>query len=408
MTKKYHLQKTTILGLTLLAFLLRAYRLDFQSYWIDEVWTIYFTDLSLSELWHLLRTIEAKPPFYYFSLLYWHEIFGVSEYSLRFYALIFGVLTIPLTYRLGQALGDSRLGLLTALLMTVAPYQIWHSQDARLYTLLTATSVLSMWGFVMLWQRGGWRWWLIYIISSEIALLTHYHALLLLGIQGLFLLLTWRQYWRGYLAWGAALLLIVGLYAPWFIITANLIQGYDNWIAPATLGESFRRNIFAYSLNELVPLTQAQWLILPFLLAYGLGLWYAASRCWKRWSGPAMLSFLVAYTIVPHFPIWLYGQLRTPVYLERYMIPLQVGYLLTVALGILAVADRLPTIFRSKGISPFTLSTSLAGLFLLTLVSINGWVLYHHYTDPAYAKPNWRAVIRLIESYSQPPTRDTV
>ena len=141
-------QKLIILGLTLLAFLLRAYRLEMQSYWIEEAWTLYFAKLPLNELWRSLLTEEPKPPFYYFSTLYWIRLVGDSEYALRFFSLVFGVMAVPFTYRLGQALGDDRLGLLAALLLTIAPYQIWHSQEARMYSIFTAASAMSMWGFV--------------------------------------------------------------------------------------------------------------------------------------------------------------------------------------------------------------------------------------------------------------------
>ena len=101
-------QKLIILGLTLLAFLLRAYRLDVQSYWLDEAWTLYFINLPFDRLWHLLQTEEPKPPFYYLTTFQWIRLVGRGEFSLRFFSVIFGTLAIPLTYRLGKALGDLR------------------------------------------------------------------------------------------------------------------------------------------------------------------------------------------------------------------------------------------------------------------------------------------------------------
>jgi hypothetical protein len=44
----------------------------------------------------------------------------------------------------------------------------------------------------------------------------------------------------------------------------------------------------------------------------------------------------------------------------------------------------------------------VAGLLLLVLVGMSGWVLYHHYLDPAYAKPDWRAVARKISDNGLP------
>lgn len=397
-------QKLLISGLALLAFLLRAYRLDFQSYWIDEGWTVFFAHLSPAELWHLLQVTEIMPPFYHPSTIYWIKLAGDSEYALRFYSLVFGVLAVPLTYRLGKDLGDSRLGLIAAFLMAVSPYQVWHSQEARMYSIFTATSVMSMWGFVNLWQRRGPRWWAVYIIGTEWAIMTHYHAVVLIGIQGLFLLLTWRKNWRTYPAWAASLGVMVLLYVPWLIFGSNLLQSYINWIEPTPLAESFLRSAIAYSVGELVPRPQAVPLAMVFAAVYGLGLVYAARRNWKNWRGPEMLALLVAYTLAPNIAAWVYGELRTVVYFERYLILVQVGYLLAVSAGVLAVADGLPALIRKTGrpAAAKRAGAPAAGLVLAVLAGISGWVLYHHYTNPAYAKPNWRAVARTIDAYSLP------
>ncbi len=433
-------QKLIILGLTLLAFFLRAYRLDFQSIWIEEAWTLYYTHLPVGELWPVLQTGDPKPPFYYFTMLYWLKWLGDSEYALRFYSLLFGVMAVPLTYRLGQALSGDRLGLLTALLMTVAPYQIWHSQEARMYSILTAASVMSMGGFVRLWQdlkgfqkplrSDSWREWLIYVVGTLWALMTHYHAVVLIGIQGLFLLLTWRRHWRTYLAWAGTLIIIFLLYLPWLIFGSSRVQEFLHWIPQPTLGESYLRSAVAYAVGEYMPHAEAIPLALVFITFYGLGLIYAARRQWGQWRGSEMLAFLVSYTLAPILAAWTYGELRTPVYLERYLIPVQVGFLLTVAIGLLGILDfrfrlhapsrildfRFPTwnlqhhkkkisslLLRSRtkppvGAAPLLLAT----LLLATLLSINGYALWQHYFNPAYAKDDWRAVARTIENFSLP------
>ncbi len=399
--------KLIILGLTLLAFLLRVYRLEVQSYWLDEAWTLYFINLPFDRLWQLLQTEEPKPPFYYLTTYAWIRLVGQGEYALRFFSVIFGTLAIPLTYRLGQSLGDRRLGLITALLLAIAPYQIWHSQDARMYSIFTAASIMSMWGFVNLCQWGGWRWWLVYVIGTEWAIMTHYHALVLIGIQGLFLLLTWRRHWRGYLTWGAALVAIFLLYAPWLLFGGNLVQSFLHWIEqPDTLWETYRRGAIAYSVGELVPPAQAIPLTLVFVSLYGLGLVYAAGRAWPPWRGPEMLALLLVYTLAPNAAAWLYGELRTPVYMERYLIPVQVGYLLAVAMSILAVIDWLPGLFErlTERRSPLFrwAARLLAALLLLALAGVSGWGLRQYYFDPAYARPDWRAVARMVQQFGQP------
>jgi hypothetical protein len=404
--------KSIMIGLSLLAFFLRAYRLEAQSYWIDEAWSLFYANLSLAELWHALQTIRAAPPLYHVLTIYWVKLVGDGEYALRFLSLLFSVMAVPLTYRLGKTLGGGRLGLMAALLMTVAPYQIWHAQDARNYSMLTAAATMSMWSFFNVWQRGGWRWRLIYILSTLCAVFTHYHGLVIIGIQGLFFLIAWRRYWRNYLSWAGILLLILIPLIAWLIFGSRLWQS-DHWLPQVGLWDSYIRNAVAYSVGELIPRPQAIFLTLIFVSFYGIGLIYAAYRQWRILNGWEMLAFLLAYTLAPNIAVWLYSQFGTSVYLERYLISVQIGYLLAIALGVLAIFDmaggfaRLGSVISGRCFSvpapvrrflPYILGSAV----IMILVSLSGWVLSRHYYDPVFAKPNWRGVIRMIEAFSQP------
>ncbi len=383
--------KVIIILLTLLAFFLRAYRLDFQSYWIDEAWTLFFAQLNPAELWQRLNTVEAHPPLYHPSTIGWVNLAGSSEYALRFYSLVFGVLTVPITYRLGKTLGGSRLGLIAALLVAIAPFQIWHSQEARMYSLLTAASATSMWGFTAWLQQRDRRWWLLTVFGTLWAIAAHYHGLMLIGIQGLFLLLTIHKHWRRYLGWGAAMLTVVALYAPWLYFSWDLLRDRTNWVEQTTLLNTYLRSAIAYSVGELVPRPQAIWLMLVFTGLYSLGLIYAVRRPHKFGLGQQTLTFLLTFTLAPNLAAWLYGEIKATAYLERYLIPVQIGFLLTVALGITALTDSRRTWPRLTGL-----------LTLLSIILINGWVLFHHYFDPAYAKPDWRAAAHTIDAFALP------
>ena len=402
---------TLALTLTLLAFGLRAYRLDAQSYWIDEGWTLHYAALTPGQLWHTLQTTRVVPPLYHFLTLYWSTLVGNNEYAMRFVSLLCGVLSVPLMMRLGKAFGNARLGLVAAVLITASPYQVWHSQDARNYTMLTAAALVSMVSFVNLWQgRWGWRWQLLYVLGTEWALLTHYHALILIGVQGLFLLVgrllrpegIWSRR-QLHLRWGMLLLITLGLFSAWLYFGMGALKSYYNWIPQPALWETYVRSAIAYSVGELVPMPLSVWLSLAFVVLFLCGLVYAARRSWRNWHGRHMVALLMIYTLAPNLIAWLYGELRTPVYLERYLIPVQVGYLLAIALGVLAISNGAGKLAGHLSMVWRRPSAVLCGaVALLVPLSIDIWVLYHHYYDPAYAKPDWRTIARTITDYGLP------
>ncbi|NJN93145.1 MAG: hypothetical protein HC875_03155 [Anaerolineales bacterium] len=138
-----------------------------------------------------------------------------------------------------------------------------------------------------------------------------------------------------------------------------MLQRFLHWLSQPTLWETFTRGAQAYTVGEYMPPAEALPLVLVFVAVYLLGLIYAARRRWGVWRGPEMLVFLLAFTVAPRSP------------------------------------------------APLLLATLLpATLILAALLTINGYALWQHYFNPAYAKDDWRAVIRKIEAFELPVYRD--
>jgi len=121
---------------------------------------------------------EPHPPFYYIILYFWISVFGSSEFAVRFPSAIFGVLSIFMLYKVGKILFTSKIGVYAALIMAVSVFQIKYSQEARMYSLLTFTTLTSIFFFVQVLKKNQLKLWVGYMICSVFMVYSHFMACL--------------------------------------------------------------------------------------------------------------------------------------------------------------------------------------------------------------------------------------
>ena len=376
----------TMLLLVLLAFALRLYRLDHQPLRGDESFTIQFSAHPLSWLVPSIANVEPNPPLYYFLLHYWMEILGQSEFITRFVSLVFGVLAVPVIYRLGNALGRPKVGMLAAFLAAINPFQIWHAQDVRNYTIWP---LLSMGGLIFLLyalRTGRKRCWAGYAGMTVLSLYTHYYHLFMLLFENVLVLTVvltgWQQEGTARLSrrrllftWLVIQTVLAVTYVPWLVYGSSRLLFYATHADSPPLWAVFSRSLTAFSLAETVPRELAA-ISLPFLLALLLiGLGYALRK--DRFAA----LFLILYIVVPSVCVFIATQVR-PLFRERYLNVVAPAYCLSLSYGLLAIRNELPR---------WKVAPVVAGVGLLTLSS--AYSLSNHYWNPAYGKsPDWPAL----------------
>ena len=128
-------------AIVLIAVGLRAYALDYQSVWTDEIFSLMTTDptLKFHEFWDRVLT-DTHPPIYYLLLRLWSTAVGQSEIAARMPSAFFGVLTVcGAAIVPGSSLSrTSRLAFL--LLLAISPGAVWYAREARSYALLLLLS----------------------------------------------------------------------------------------------------------------------------------------------------------------------------------------------------------------------------------------------------------------------------
>ena len=174
-----------VVGLTLLAAVLRLASLSHQSYWLDESQAVHELRLPFGAMLHAWSTTEWNPPLYLLVAWPWAKVFGTGEIGLRALSALLGVGVIPLLYLSGRDLISSRAGVMAAALAAVNPFLIWYSQEAREYMLLGTLCAASLWCFARAWREPTGRALLWWAVLSGLALLTQYFAGFLVAAEGL-------------------------------------------------------------------------------------------------------------------------------------------------------------------------------------------------------------------------------
>ncbi len=181
-----------LIGLTVLAAVLRFATLTTQSYWFDEAQAAHEMQLSFGALLHTIGNQETSPPLYFVLAWLWAKVFGIGEAGLRSLSAVLGVAVIPVTYLCGRELVSRRAGLVAAALAAVSPFMLWYSQEAREYMLLAATCGASLLFFARALRRPDGRTLALWAAFSGLALLSHFFAGFLVAPEALWLLIRHR------------------------------------------------------------------------------------------------------------------------------------------------------------------------------------------------------------------------
>ncbi|MEM7330578.1 MAG: glycosyltransferase family 39 protein [Chloroflexota bacterium] len=125
---------------------LRLFRLGQWSLWVDEVFTIYAAQnfwRNLSE-WPFFALTEFPTTSIVMGFFLRN---GVNEWNARLGPALIGVVTIPLVFLAVRKMFDQRVALLTAVFLSVAPWHIHWSQNARFYILMLLFFTLALFFF---------------------------------------------------------------------------------------------------------------------------------------------------------------------------------------------------------------------------------------------------------------------
>ncbi|BAM01082.1 MULTISPECIES: glycosyltransferase family 39 protein [Caldilinea] len=313
-------------------FAFRLHRLGAESLWYDETVSVYLARKPVAELIaHTARDIH--PPGYYLLLHIWHRLTTPTpahglEFLFAWPSLMAGVLVMALTYILVRRLFDTQTALIALWLAAFNPFQLWYSQEVRMYTVGAAMALLCLWAALRFVEdTHPTQGLVIYTATAAAGMYTlYYFAFWLVGVNLTILWLLWRQKseqrWRRIGIWLSAQVGTFLLFLPWLPIFVRqaLDPPVPPWRTPWTSFSAFFDSL-AETLAALIvgqsPPAQVTW---PWATGVA-GLWIAAVLLIRRQSPKLQgsFSFVSAVVFLPILQLYLLTALATPVYHVRYV-----------------------------------------------------------------------------------------
>jgi mannosyltransferase len=215
-------------AIVVLGFLLRLYRLDYQSVWFDEAFSITASAKPLAPLTEFLIQRDRHPPLHYYLLHFVFALFGYGALQARVVSLIFGSLSIFVLYLLAKYLFDASTGLLSALLLALSQLGVAYSQEARNYSQLLFLSIISTYFFMVALRERRRLWWWASVVSCILLIYTHYYGVFILLGLFLFAIFYRRRYPIPRFWWAGGIALVALCYGPWLlsgVVQHNLARG---------------------------------------------------------------------------------------------------------------------------------------------------------------------------------------
>ena len=386
----------------LLGAFLRFYRLGCQSIWGDEALTLqkYAIGGNLTQFLENAWKNSFHPPLYFLIINYWQRL-GDSEFMIRLPSAIFGIASIPLIYLLVKRLFGEKYAGVAAMLLAISPFNVWYSQEARMYSLMLLLALGSMFAFLKVWETRRARDLAVYGIVSLLGLFTHMSFILVILSQGIFTLGAIRHDRRKSLTYIAVQMLLLLVFLPWMLysisargdLPSGKVIGFERENSPVHIAYGLYTFAVGYSLGPTVA-----------------GLHYSGAR-----------SAIENHVIEIVIPMLIFGALLVAGVIESRRVNrigfqfVNIQFIVPIFLTCAALVFPLIPLnprYLMTAMPPFLILTALGAAFCLRRaclrwipvvgVLIIGFSLYNNYFQPERGKQDMRSAVRYVDERARP------
>ena len=295
----------------------------------DETLPLFVGRQPLGDMFEIVLGKRGGAPLHF--LLAWvvaHA--GGGLHTMRFLSALFAVASLPAIALLGRRLAGRGPGLAAAALAAGSWLLLFHGIYARMYSLFLFLSTLSYLALLRALDRGG-RAWIGWAVVILLAISAHPYGALVLGSQGLYVLVTRRRFRQAVPAFAAVLVLAIPLWRSSLVLASRFDVGVGGG------GGKLRtpREVFAYLWHVAGDASTGYTAALILLLVLAL---IGVVKLATARPQSALLATCAALTPTLFFLVGRFGGNSAPE--SRHLIFVLPFLALATALGIFALSPR--------------------------------------------------------------------
>lgn len=152
--------------------------------WYDEL-TMYNEAVKPTFLQVLFFSLkdDVHFPLYQIFLHYWGQIFTFSDFALRSFSAVIGILTVITGYFIGKSLNSKYLAFLLMTLFALNSYLIYYSQEVKMYELMALFASLNLLFLIRIDKFNTLKYRLGWILSTLGLIFSYVISFAYVGIQ---------------------------------------------------------------------------------------------------------------------------------------------------------------------------------------------------------------------------------
>ena len=184
-------QQTKLVGVFLLIVFLhiifKSYLLTYAGLWYDETFGLFYSQQDWGLIKHTSEW-DMNPPLYYYFLWIWRNLFGISEFAIRFSSVLFSALAAGMIYIFSVKHFNKTTAFIALLIYTTSNEIFFYAHEARCYSILFFLTLCSSYFYFNLLHKKSVSSIISLGVINFLLIYTHYLTGLVLAFQVLLVL----------------------------------------------------------------------------------------------------------------------------------------------------------------------------------------------------------------------------